>query len=983
MGTSSTERRERDRTFAGGGEMGALVRAHDWAATPLGPAAAWPQSLRTALGILLDNHYPMYIAWGWEYVQFYNDAYRPILGSKHPGALGRGTPESFAEIWDFVRPIFERVMTEGEPTYLEDQLLPLDRHGFVEECYFTYCDSAIRDESGGVGGVLVTIIETTERVLGERRLRTLRDLGAAATEAKTPEDACATAAGILAGNGLDLPFSILYLLDEGGARARRVGLTGLPPEHAAAPAGVALDGADAGGWPLAGVAADGVAREVDAWERFGVLDCGAWPEKPRSAVVLPVGRAGQERPAAVLVAGISGRLALDDGYRDFLRNVADRIATAISSARAHEEERRRAEALAELDRAKTAFFSNVSHEFRTPLTLMLGPLEQLREEAGAALAAPGRELLDTAHRNGLRLLKLVNTLLDFARIEAGRVEVAFEPVELAALTAELASVFRSAVERAGLRLAVDCPPLPEPVFVDTEMWEKIVLNLLSNALKFTFRGEIAVALRPAGERVELEVRDTGVGIAPEQLPQVFQRFHRVRGARSRSHEGSGIGLALVDDLVRLHGGSVRVESTVDVGTTMTVSIPRGSAHLPPERIGAARRLASTGVGAAAFVEEASRWLPETPEEAPVLPAAPPAAGTPGAAAEGAGGRILVADDNADMRGYIARLLAPPYEVETCADGRAALDAVRRRRPDLVLSDVMMPGMDGFQLLRELRAGPGTGTLPVILLSARAGEEATLEGLAAGADDYLIKPFSARELRARVGAQLAMARLRLQLAAAEERNRIARELHDSVTQTLIAATVMAERLAKPSHGRPDEPAGELRDLARMTRGAMAEMRVLLTEMRPELVERTRIGHLVGQLADAVRGRLQMDVSARVEDRDSERLPGEVRTAVYRVAQESLNNVVRHSAARAVEIAVEATPETVDLRIRDDGVGFAPGAAPAGIGVSSMRERAAGIGAALRIHGRPGGGTEVALRWPAPAAGEPWADDAEAGPLVVLA
>ena len=228
--------------------------------------------------------------------------------------------------------------------------------------------------------------------------------------------------------------------------------------------------------------------------------------------MLPIPSTRAHEPAGLLVAGVSARLRLDEQYRGFLELVAGQIGTAVANARAYEEEKKRAEALAELDRAKTAFFSNVSHEFRTPLTLMLGPVEDALADPAEPLPPRQRERLETAHRSSLRLLKLVNTLLDFSRIEAGRVQAVYEPTDLAALTAELASNFRSACEKAGLRLVVDCPPLPQPVYVDRDMWEKVVLNLLSNAFKFTFEGEIAVRLRAVGDAVELAVHDTGTGI---------------------------------------------------------------------------------------------------------------------------------------------------------------------------------------------------------------------------------------------------------------------------------------------------------------------------------------------------------------------------------------------------------------------------------------------------------------------------------------
>jgi PAS domain S-box-containing protein len=727
--------------LAGGGAMGALMRSFDWSATPVGPVENWPQSLRTALSILLGSGYPMYIAWGPEFVQFYNDAYRPILGStKHPGALGQSTPECFAEIWDFIGPMFGRVMEHGEATTLVDQLLPLERHAYVEECYFTFSYSPIREESGKTGGVFVTVIETTERVIGERRLRTLRDLAARAAEAKQAEEACRIASGILAANAHDLPFSLIYLLNADESRAELAGAAGVETGSRLAPSSLPLD--DAACWPLTEVLASGKPLAMGGIpSRFGQITCGPWPETIRQSVVLPIGKPGHGSPTAFLIAGVSPRRALDESYIAFLEMVAANIATAIANARAHEEEKRRAESLAELDRAKTAFFSNVSHEFRTPLTLLMGPLEDALSSAPEVV----REQLLVAHRNSLRLLKLVNTLLDFSRIEAGRLEAVYEAVDLSALTAELTSGFRSAVERAGLELVVDCPALPEPVYADRDMWEKIVLNLLSNAFKFTFEGSITVALRPAANQVELSVEDTGTGIPAEELPRIFDRFHRVRGARGRTHEGTGIGLSLVQELVRLHGGSVRAESARGKGSRFVVSIPLGNAHLPPERVGAGRRSLSTSLGPAAYVEEALRWLPAESQER--------------AAGAGPRARVLLADDNADLRDYLSRLLKEEYEVEAVPDGLRALERALAGPPDLVLTDVMMPGLDGFELLQKLRANPRTRTVPVILLSARAGEESRVEGWKAGADDYLVKPFTAKELLARVRTHLEMGRLR--------------------------------------------------------------------------------------------------------------------------------------------------------------------------------------------------------------------------------
>jgi signal transduction histidine kinase len=414
------------------------------------------------------------------------------------------------------------------------------------------------------------------------------------------------------------------------------------------------------------------------------------------------------------------------------------------------------EKLAELDVAKTAFFSNISHEFRTPLTLMLGPLEDELAEMAHSESTTRRVRLETAHRNCLRLLKLVNSLLDFSRIEAGRMQAVYEPTDLAALTAELASNFCSAADSAGLTLTVDCPPLREPIYVDRDMWEKIVLNLLSNAFKHTFEGGITVSLRWLGDSAQLSVEDSGVGIAAEELPRLFDRFHRVKGAASRTHEGTGIGLALVQELVHLHSGTVRVESEVGRGTRFIVTLMAGTAHLPSDKVADEAQVAVTSRSAAAYVQEALHWsvtsldiskgVQSTDSGSAPAPWAPRAC-------------VLLADDNADMRGYVARLLSDVYDVIAVADGQAALEAARARPPDLVLSDVMMPRLDGFGLVRALRADERTRTLPIILLSARAGEEAAVESLGTGADDYLVKPFSARELMARVRTHVELARER--------------------------------------------------------------------------------------------------------------------------------------------------------------------------------------------------------------------------------
>ncbi|GAA4948187.1 SpoIIE family protein phosphatase [Actinoplanes utahensis] len=698
--------------FARGGEMGARMSALDWSGTAVGDPSSWPRELVDAVATMLASRAQIVLFWGPEYVTFYNDTYAQTMGGKHPGFLGRPGRELWGEIWDVLRELFDGVIANDRAFYARDHLFMIERYGFLEETYFDISYDPVRSDDGVPGGVLCIVNETTGRVLGERRVRTLSALGRRLADSPDETALAADTAAVLTGDAEDVPFAALILDDPDPHPAiRAVITTGRP-----------------GRIPLAEVTRPA-------------------PSAAEEALVLPV-RAGADT-AGALVLGVSRYLALDDGYRDFLDLATAQIARAVTNLRAYEQERRRAAELAVLDQAKTNFFSNVSHEFRTPLTLILGPLEDLLDDP--AVAGSLHDRLVPVHRNGLRLLKLVNTVLDFSRMESGRARAVYRPTDLAGHTARLAQTFRPAVERAGLALTVDTPPLAESVHVDHELWEKIVFNLLSNAVKFTREGGIEVRVRSAEGWAELIVRDTGVGISEEEQGKLFDRFHRVTGAWSRSHEGTGIGLALVRELAGLHGGSVAVRSRPGQGSEFTVRIPYGTAHLPVDRVSDDPAASGDPVEPRLWVDEATWWAGDGPDLPQPGPEAP-------------GGRILFADDNADLREHVSRLLRPYWEVATAVDGVTALELAREQQFDLVLTDVMMPRLDGFGLIRKLRADARTRDVPIVVLSARAGEEPAVEGLAAGADDYLVKPFSTRELIARVRANLELGQLRREIVS---------------------------------------------------------------------------------------------------------------------------------------------------------------------------------------------------------------------------
>ncbi|AKJ07443.1 signal transduction histidine kinase [Archangium gephyra] len=985
-----TQRTEGPGWLAGGGRMAQDIRAIDWSQTPLGPIESWPQSLRTTVSLCLASNFPISIAWGPQHTQIYNDGYWPICGAKHPRSMGQDFRECWASAWPAVGPAFERALA-GETSFLENQRMFLDRNGYLEETFFTFSFSPIQDESGGVGGLFHPVTETTEKMLSERRVRVLRDVVARAGKAHTVDEVCALTLKTLADHELDLPFVLLYLLEEGGTRAHLAQSTGLSPGGPASPTEVELGQDTSQGWPLAQAVESGRAVLVkDVSERFGPVRCGPYDEPMKSALVLPLSISGLARPAGVLVAGVSTRLPLDDVYRVFYEMLAGAISAALSNAHAYQEERKRAEELAELDRAKTAFFSNISHEFRTPLTLMLGPLEDLLASRG--LGEAERQELAVVHRNAGRLLRLVNTLLDFSRLEANRLEASYEPTDLASLTRELASTFRSSVERAGLTFTVDCPPLGQPVYVDQEMWEKIVLNLLSNAFKYTLHGDIRVRLRESEGHAVLEVADTGTGIPAEELPRLFARFHRVKGAQGRTHEGTGIGLALVEELTKLHGGEVRVTSTEGVGSTFTVSLPLGKEHLPAERLQAPRELASTGLGANPFVAEAEQWRGTAPglEQAPLPEGKTHAAGTPI-------GRVLLADDNTDMREYVQRVLSSAFEVEAVPDGQAALEAVRARPPDLVLTDVMMPRLSGFGLLAALRGDERTRAIPVVMLSARAGEEASVEGLDAGADDYLVKPFNARELVARVRSNLELARMRRKIAhqeAVTEYLREAVQIRDdflSVASHELKTPLAAFGLSLELLERDLAPDSRLRVRDRLlSAGRQVKRLHSLVETLldvSQLASGRLVLHLEGldltSTVEEVVSRLEAElqragISVRLHHNGS--IQGHFdRVRLAQVVTNLLQNAARYGQGKAVEVRVENTGGMGCITVVDHGMGIAAEdrarifekferAVPArqfgglGLGLWITRQIVEAHGGRIAVGDTPGGGATFKVELP---------------------
>lgn len=706
--------------LTGGGEMGQRIREYDWSGTPLGTIDQWPQSLRTIVRIMLTSRQPIWIGWGKELIKLYNDPYKAIVGGKHPRALGQPASVVWREVWPSIGPMLKQVMEKDEGTYVESQLLIMERNGYPEETYYTFSYTPIPGDDGGTAGMICFNTDDTERIISERQLQTLTRLGKRLADPRSDNDIIEKTIATLEENPHDFPFALFYR----------------PGEMDTSP------------FPLQEAMNTRKPQLIEhIRDKIGEMPRGAWQVSPDKALILPISTSGAKDPYGFLVVGNNPYRLVDEKYKGFFSLVADLIATSFAGVHALEEERERSEALAEIDRSKTIFFSNISHEFRTPLTLLLGPIEDVLNNPDSN--GVDRYRMGIAHRNALRMQKLVNTLLEFSRIEAGRVEGRFRPVNICAFTRELASSFRSAIEKAGMQLYTPCDNIGK-VYVDVDMWEMIILNLVSNAYKYSKEGHIEVAVRKVGKEARISVTDTGVGIAEDQLEKIFNRFHRIGDVTGRSQEGTGIGLAMVKELVKLHRGSITVSSRLGEGSSFTISLPLGKMHLPADRIVSNPPKKLTVRHADPFITEATNWLPD--EEHTI--------DSSGRHAASVRYKVLLADDNADMRDYVSRLLSEHYNVITAVNGEDALEKTIQLRPDLLLSDVMMPKLDGFSLLKKIRTHSEIKNIPVILLSARAGEEARLEGLDSGADDYLVKPFSAKELLARVDGSIKLARSRI-------------------------------------------------------------------------------------------------------------------------------------------------------------------------------------------------------------------------------
>jgi signal transduction histidine kinase/serine phosphatase RsbU (regulator of sigma subunit)/DNA-binding NarL/FixJ family response regulator len=760
-----------------GGEMGRRFAEFDWTAHPLGPPQSWPKQVRSAVALVLTSRFPIVL---WldteELFLVYNDAYIQILDDRHPEALGQRGQYAWWDVWQAVKPMIASVIATGEATWSYDLMLPMMTAGRRRERYFTFTYSPLIGDDGKTYGIFCPSFETTERVLSERRLHLLNAVASAVMDTNAIDAAAKATVATCAEQPADVPFVAAYIGDPA---------TGDCTLRAATPAVLPLLPKTLAKLTKS-AAVPRMRSEMAVIDDVAAMIAGIHQAladaSPDQALLLPL---GEGAAAGALLVGTSPLCALDDQYIGFCQLLADQLSSAMASAVSYEQQRQRADALAELDHTKTAFLTNVSHEFRTPLTLLLGPLDDALSDS-----APGSVLsnqLRTARRNAGRLQRLVDSLLDFSRIEAGRATASPICVDVGALTADIAASFAELCERAGLELVVDCHPAVADV--DPGMWETIMLNVLSNAVKYTLTGSITVTTHSDTAFCHIMIRDTGVGISEADLKRLGERFFRAGGADGRSVEGTGIGLSLVQGLVELQHGTVDFTSALGRGTAVAIRLPR-SVHGKPVDHSPAGLLDNS------YVVEADQWVMSRP-----TPAEDTAPVTDDRQL------VLVADDNADMRAHLERVLSPRWRTVLVADGQEGIETARKLRPDAVVTDVMMPRLDGFEFTAAIRADPRLAATPVLMLSARAGAEAISEGYSGGADDYLPKPFTSKDLIDRVAARLsAVARERANRRSSDAQARVALDFAqlEAALQSANSGAAIADALQDCSFDSGDAP-----------------------------------------------------------------------------------------------------------------------------------------------------------------------------------
>ncbi|OZJ06458.1 hypothetical protein BZG36_00614 [Bifiguratus adelaidae] len=782
-------------------EIEKLIASYDWKSHPLGDISKWSPTIKRTIDFMLSQKLPICLFLTTGLYVVYNDSFVEILGNKHPAAFGEKVQDIWPELWEQTKDDYLRVAVRGQVNFHRGKRFLVNRHGYQEELFFYYYIHPVFD-GDKIAGAVLNAVDITEDILQRRRDGCIRDISYLVGHGKSTKDAVQYATKALAKHSNDIPFSLHYLVEKTNETStlRLTAISGLrtsdplapththsslPPSHDTSIASLTdhLNSASTP-WDISYAVQQKQIQLVELPEQYqqAMTPDG---DKVCQAAILPIYDNQKGRLVSVVILGVNPNRRYDAAYKKFHLILATQLWSNISSAQRLEEARRKQEEMAQLQRTKTAFFQSTSHEFKTPITLLLGHIEQLKS---LKLPLEAEYSLTVARRSALRLLKLVTSLLDFSRFDAHRAKPAFLPTDISAYIIDLASVFRSAFDSANLKYEVDVAPVATMAYLDREMMEKVIYNLISNALKCTVTGKVTVRVREVdNEKVEISVIDTGVGIRKEDIPFLFERFYRVESNLKRSNEGTGIGLALTKEIISVHQGEITVQSVEGEGSAFSIVLPLGKEHLDPSTIvdtadGYTQPYRQREVTEQYF-EEILTSLPtlglskaqvtndHASENGPTssvgkagtIARSPLSPFTPFSQIHEYGFAIyryvLIADDNADMGEYLQFLLSPFWKVKVCHNGDEAFEVARKNPPGLVVADVMMPRLNGLDFVRKIRSDLELCTLPVILISARGDDNSQVEGLEAGADDYMVKPFNSKEIIARVRTHLELGRLR--------------------------------------------------------------------------------------------------------------------------------------------------------------------------------------------------------------------------------
>lgn len=673
-----------------GGEVGALLDQIDWNSHPLGPVASWPASLKIVVGTLLRARSPMFLLWGPELLQFYNDAHVPSFGKgRHPAALARPMIEFRSESWSIIEQQVDLVFGQGKATHYEDAFVPFQRNGRIEESYFHFGYSPVLDEHGIVRGAMVICTENTPRVLAERRLQSMRKLSDALRDCDSAESVIARATAVLGQCAHDLPIAALYRREDGARLATTV-------THAQDALRI-----DAMIHSLIDASEPGVVPLVEPLEEHR----GPWPEPPSTL-------AAARSKRLVLLFAPSARLSFDERYASFAQEVLDEIEQSMERV---ESQLAHVRALGQANRAKDAFLATVSHELRTPLNAILGWAKMLRQESVAPSRVP--YAIETIERNAQLQSQIIDDLLDLSRIVSGQFRLEPQSTELALLIDGAMLALQNAIDAKGVRVVRAVSPELRAIHGDPQRLQQALWNLLSNAVKFTPRGgSITISAAPVDSQIEVRVSDTGEGIDPAVLPMVFDRFQQADQSNTRKHGGLGVGLSIARHIVELHGGTLRAFSEgPGRGATFVLRLPVAAVIASAA---SARRLDPERAGAA--IEQGALH----------------------------GHRVLVVDDDPDSREMLTEMLTQcGASVDNAGSAREALEKLDGQAFDLLVSDIGMPEMNGYDLIRAVRARPAAqgGAIRAVALTAFGSAEDRRRAISAGFEQHLCKPVELDEL----------------------------------------------------------------------------------------------------------------------------------------------------------------------------------------------------------------------------------------------